>query len=361
MAESQEIFPYDSESIGKIKESLSSERFKKYMNMADGDSEYAASLYLYNARLSKAFLFPIHICEVSVRNRIDKLFCQLGENHWPRNASFRRKFSKESLDSLDKCIERIDRNNKSQSQKTDDVVAGLSFDFWSNTLRPEYAKHFWDSSLSTTFPNILPNQGRVDVQNLMKSVSDIRNRIAHHEPILDTDWSKKYKEILELTGMCCKQTARWMKHHCTIGEIAKGRPSKQKITGEKVRKISDGNFILTKPDDKLSILINSFKSNTPSCIIADDVGAPVGVVTASEILHYLSDKADVAGGAIDFGDHTFTNVINYTQNTKMWSSIDIDDTIENIREILKAPRMRAVAVTENGIVCGSVVKSHRRY
>lgn len=71
MAESQVPYPY-TEDNHSIISSLSEARFAPYLKNAGFNQHYAFSLYLYNARLSKAFLYPLHILEVTLRNRIDQ-------------------------------------------------------------------------------------------------------------------------------------------------------------------------------------------------------------------------------------------------------------------------------------------------
>lgn len=66
MAESQVTYIYDS-NINTIKENISDNRFSAYLKKAGFNEIYAFNLYLYNARISKAFLFPLHMLEVSLR------------------------------------------------------------------------------------------------------------------------------------------------------------------------------------------------------------------------------------------------------------------------------------------------------
>jgi hypothetical protein len=37
----------------------------------------------------------------------------------------------------------------------------------------------------------------------------LRNRIAHHEPVIDWDLSKHYRNIIELSGWLCPSAADW--------------------------------------------------------------------------------------------------------------------------------------------------------
>ena len=67
MAQSQVPFTYLNDGQ-EIINHLSDKRFGTYLQRAGFNKDYAFELYLYNARLAKAFLFPLQILEVTVRN-----------------------------------------------------------------------------------------------------------------------------------------------------------------------------------------------------------------------------------------------------------------------------------------------------
>ena len=134
MAESQLPFPYTAADIASLKAAFSAPRFATYLTRAGGDEIYALTLYLYNARLAKAFLFPLHVVEVALRNAIDEALTSLHGPNWPFDEPFRTTvLTPDGLKTLDKAIERAGRR-----ATKDDVVATLTFDFWSNLFR------YWD-------------------------------------------------------------------------------------------------------------------------------------------------------------------------------------------------------------------------
>ncbi len=72
MAESQ--VPYNYKDTGAdLINTLSETRFRPYLVSAGRDQDYAFALYLYNARMAKAFLYPLHILEITLRNRINEM------------------------------------------------------------------------------------------------------------------------------------------------------------------------------------------------------------------------------------------------------------------------------------------------
>ena len=67
--------------------------------------------------------------------------------------------------------------------------------------------------------NLYPNipQGtslsvaREKIHNTADKVRDLRNRIAHHEPIYSRDLEAECEAIAEVIGYRCQHTATWMK------------------------------------------------------------------------------------------------------------------------------------------------------
>ncbi|WP_437609251.1 hypothetical protein [Erwinia sp. V71] len=101
MAESQVPWSYDGSGPNLIA-SLSDTRFEPYLVSAGHNLDYAFGLYLYNARMAKAFLYPLHILEVTLRNRISHVFCQHFDMAWCHCAAFRAILTKESQATLGK-------------------------------------------------------------------------------------------------------------------------------------------------------------------------------------------------------------------------------------------------------------------
>src|SRR5471030_2826765 len=128
MAESQVPYNYNDTGAALIN-TLSETRFRPYLVSAGRDRDYAFALYLYNARMPKAFLYPLHILEISLRNRINEIFCDVFSEDWCHDPVFQLVLTAESLSTLNRGISR------SKSKATADVVATLTFDFWSNLFR----------------------------------------------------------------------------------------------------------------------------------------------------------------------------------------------------------------------------------
>ena len=151
MAESQVPYPYLPAQVDAIRASLSEPRFGAYLSKGGNDTGYALALYLYNARLAKAFLYPLHVVEVTLRNAIDGLLVSRYGQTWPHEAALRDGLLTDAgRATLDKAIGRAGAG-ASRGQ----IVAELTFDFWSHLLRPEYHA-LWRTALNIVFPHARP-------------------------------------------------------------------------------------------------------------------------------------------------------------------------------------------------------------
>jgi hypothetical protein len=64
------------------------------------------------------------------------------------------------------------------------MVAELTFGFWVGLTGPKYSVDLWERHLYKAFPNA--KLGRKQLNKRLESIRLLRNRVAHHEPILCT-------------------------------------------------------------------------------------------------------------------------------------------------------------------------------
>ncbi|MCS3431242.1 Abi family protein [Klebsiella sp. BIGb0407] len=247
MAESQ--VPYDyAGNDASIIENLSEARFAPYLKNAGFNKQYAFSLYLYNARLSKSFLYPLHILEVTLRNRMSDIFSIYFDDKWYTHNSFRSGLSAESMDALDRGMRRAKKTNK------EDIISTLTFDFWSNLFRPEYDRFVWQTNMKNLLPNI--SMTRKDFEKTVKNINDFRNRIAHYEPIHRMNLSQMHVNILNTLTWLSIETSLWVKHHSTVNECLRMKPSPKGDGNILVSERCDNDFTVVALSDSISTIQN---------------------------------------------------------------------------------------------------------
>ena len=60
--------PFTPQEIADLQEVISAPRFATYLQATQGHVEQALQLYAWNMEVSAAFMAPLHLCEVAIRN-----------------------------------------------------------------------------------------------------------------------------------------------------------------------------------------------------------------------------------------------------------------------------------------------------
>jgi hypothetical protein len=96
------------------------------------------------------------------------------------------------------------------------VMAELTFGFWTDLTGHRNNWNFWVPHLHKSFPNAKVRRAIVHAR--LEDIRHLRNRIAHHEPIL-TSQNQVYAghgkylalaQINECMGWICTDTASWL-------------------------------------------------------------------------------------------------------------------------------------------------------
>lgn len=315
MAESQEFFDYDQDVLDALTTGFSAVRLRDYLAECWDDEEQAIRLYLWNARLSKAFLFPLQICEIFLRNAMDAAFSARWGRGWVMVPPF--SLNTFSTDSHQRTLARLQRNaanNGLPAPSEDDVVAALTFDFWSNLYRIDYDQALWNDPalLPAIFPNLPPGADRRHVQLLMASINTLRNRIAHHEPIHNRqDHGARLSEILTLIGYLAPVAREWTRQHCTVMTVVKSPPSAHsQIPGRPLAQSNLRPPRVFASDARLLDALSAIADSRPPVVLIAPAEGQVGytAVTAQAVAAYSARTAADTSGLIDFGEHSLADI-----------------------------------------------------
>lgn len=348
MAESQQNYTYENKGL-EIKNSLSEERFTPYLKQADNDAEYAFRLYLYNARLAKAFLFPLHILEVTIRNRMSSVFVTDYGLNWPHEQSFRSALSQESLKSLDKGISRSKSKNN-----TSDIVSELTFDFWSNLFRDEYDRSLWQKNMDNLLPN--SHYSRSKFQNVVRDINRLRNRIAHYEPIHKEDVSSLHTQILNTIKAASNETFKWTKHHSSVNSIMRTKPNAHNNPKPHMVDRCDLNFKVM--DENKAI---SDQHNERFILCCNGESGITAIIEMSHIGKYLLNQADEGELFLELKKHTYADVIKYNNISNNFLVCSCADSFSQTSKLLIKGSQYLLIINEDSKYMGVIAKSHRRY
>ncbi len=365
MAESQVPYPYAPGDLEAIKASLSQPRFATYLRKAAGDETFAVALYLYNARLSKAFLYPLSVVEITLRNAIDGQLAKRFGDDWPYDADLRDKvLTDKGLATLDTAIGRARdklKLNAFVDPPKDQVVATLTFDFWSNLLRPDYGD-FWRTGLNIVFPHIARDETRHDVQQLVRDINAFRNRVAHHEPVLDLNITATYAQMLRLVGLCCPITQAWLRYYATIDAVVRTRPRHDGAVSLNLASRQDPDFIRILGPEPVAEVLGQVSAKTPVILQLDAAGAPLAALTASDLAAGLARRAADAGGLVEL-DTPVDQLLNLPGLAATWTSLDDQTALALAIKALQKPRIQILVGIDTGTgrATGTIQRAHRRY
>lgn len=202
-------------SYEELEKALSLERFARYLDWAGGDRERAIELYSLNTALSEALYTPLQMLEVALRNRIHAVMAEAVNESW---------FQEETVllgqwqpEQLAKAIKDIEQSGKDPTPGR--IVAALTFSFWTSMFGKDY-ETLWQQTLHK-----VGRRGdgkglrRKDFSGPLAQIRSLRNRIAHHEPILMWDLRKRYVSILELTGWLSPPALAWCQAHSRFEQV----------------------------------------------------------------------------------------------------------------------------------------------
>ena len=203
-----------------FEESLSLERFSRYLAWAGGDRTRAIKLYTLNAKLSESLYIPLQMLEVALRNRIHAVMTETRHEQWVHDAGLLQ--GKWQSDQLVTAIEDIRKEGREPTPGR--VVAALSFSFWIAMFGREY-ETLWQTALHR-IASRSDGKGlrRKDFSGPLAPIRVLRNRIAHHEPILAWDLPKHYGNIVRLTGWLSLPAAEWCVTQSRFPEVYPREP-----------------------------------------------------------------------------------------------------------------------------------------
>ncbi len=223
---------------------LSPERLAPFLNIVGSDLD-AIELHHQSLRLNAAVMPVIALIEISLRNAIsEQLRAKLGVPNWltapprqhlvwhrkendhikkaivhARRAAYAKltNAQKKDLDALayptgvPKGLQRDRRVRKRQAQiqvNVSQTIAQLTLSFWKGLFSADYEAVLWKPVLRRLFPN--KGIDRVDVARHLEVIYEARNRIAHHEAVIDgrlDDLLKSLDYIIQSFGAKHQGTA----------------------------------------------------------------------------------------------------------------------------------------------------------
>jgi hypothetical protein len=195
----------------KASQSLSLARLSSYQRPG---TTPAATLqeYAKNVRLSEAFYPVLQQLEVVLRNRFEIVLRHKYGPDWFKHSDLLYLLSRHARNEVFKSVEKLAKNKNPITSSA--VVAELMFGFWTVLLNREYELDLWRPYDITLFPSALASDRKIHViRNDFTRLRQLRNRIAHHEPISgnQTELWDRYETAVKLLEWMSPDVAQWMR------------------------------------------------------------------------------------------------------------------------------------------------------
>jgi hypothetical protein len=207
---------------------------------AGNDTQRAFDLYQWNAALNAALLHDYAHLEVALRNALHQelrtfvgsslswmaaptassLFPNaptttragnpVDSNEWIRARlhDSRKKF---------RCDETLAQLNSSTEGR---IIADLSFGVWVDILDARFESTLWTPALHKAFS---PGVSRRDVHSRLRTLNEVRNRLAHHEPNLDKA-NAAHRGLFWLCSVLNRDIQTHVRSHSTVAQLLKDKP-----------------------------------------------------------------------------------------------------------------------------------------
>jgi hypothetical protein len=210
---------------------LSAPRHAVYLAAADGDTARALAVYEWNAQLSAALHRDLAHLEIGLRNAYNRVLAERwpGPPHWTSagEAVFAPLYRRRGGRRVD--VNRQPRELLQQALRaaggfgapSGKVIAELPFGFWRYLSSAAHEKTLWVPCLYRAFP---AGTDRRDVDGPVGRLHQLRNRVAHHEPLLRTDVTGRLDDLTRLANMINPELGQYIAATTTVTSRLAHRP-----------------------------------------------------------------------------------------------------------------------------------------
>lgn len=223
----------NSSPTSELEKWFSSARISTYSHHRDPEA-----LYLWNTHITKAFLEDIQHVEVLLRNCINTAVAPRYGDSWFTHPAI--PFDQPAKNSIRKAVRRAS-TSRDPAPPAGRIIAELSFDFWAYLFTNTYASTLWPLIRKALIGTPIPAAGDgkpgvlvptlKDVKNEVDVVYKLRNRCAHHEPIIkqnqqaENDRLDRAQHAIKLlANWLDPAAAQWITTNSRIPELRSSRP-----------------------------------------------------------------------------------------------------------------------------------------
>ncbi len=205
--------PFSVEELRDLPDVISAPRFATYLQAKGNNRADALALYEWNLELSAAFIVPLQVAEVAVRNGVVEVLEKVHGANWPWSNGFIRSLPTPRI-AWHYNPQADLRGVANRMPTAGKVVAELKFAFWEKTFTAGQDARLWIPHMASAFPGIPAGTpiatARANAFAALEAVRKLRNRIAHHEPIFTRNIADEYQRLHDVISWRNSTAAAWM-------------------------------------------------------------------------------------------------------------------------------------------------------
>lgn len=217
-----------------LQNTQTAQRLTTYTNVVT-THEAAIQLYEWNSRISGQLWPSIQAFEVTIRNALDEALEVKYGVDWPTDTGLHRSLETKNLRKLQSAIDKLTRPHWRAPAGTPRIplcrhslISELTLGFWQGFFTQRFERHLLSSTLPSIFPNMDHTTSvttrRLHLHGLVEDIRELRNRIAHHEPIFDRSITLVHRSLLTLVDYRCQQTRSWIQVSFPITALISQKP-----------------------------------------------------------------------------------------------------------------------------------------
>lgn len=208
-----------------IHRSFSAARMRTFERASGTAQSSPLTLYQWNMHISGAFLLPLHVCEVVIRNAVAEALEHQHGPRWPWQSGFVSSLPGGGATTYNARTE-LQRAASSHCS-TSSVVAALRFAFWQHMFTQRFDHALWRPTLHHVLPGAAVagpiHLVRAGLHADLQRVRLLRNRIAHHEPVFMRDLANDLDTLARVVGMRCPEVQAWMQREEAVTRLLQQR------------------------------------------------------------------------------------------------------------------------------------------
>ena len=197
-----------------------SNRMEEFLKYSNGSTFRAQQLYVWNGKISASLWEVVSYLEIAIRAVVDSQFDSASPlANWLDDPLI-IKFDDPIRDLINqaKGKARIYRPNPTREQ----ILEQLPLGFLQALLSKRYL-HLWPT-LASGFRGSQRSDHR-EISFLMSGLRTLRNRIGHHNQLLDLDLSLEYENLLTLAAFIRPDLGDWLKTVSRVPRDLSERPT----------------------------------------------------------------------------------------------------------------------------------------